>query len=99
MAAARIGHETRKAKTTRPFAALGLNDSSRVMSFSELNSFSADPRLVHHSVHHHLQKPKALKLSNYLCLAMASGRYCDIHLVTHVCEMVRVLAESMQRQG
>lgn len=58
------------------------------MGFSELNSYRVDPRLVRHSVEFHLRKPKALTVANYLCLAMASGRYCDIHLVTHVCDTV-----------
>lgn len=63
----------------------------RVVSFAELNSRKVDPALVRASVLHYLHTPRTLTSYQFVNLGMASCRHCDVHVVTEVCETVRLL--------
>lgn len=68
----------------------GAEETIPVLTFQELNARSVDPALVRPTVEHYLKTPNTLSRHEFLCLGMASSRYCDIHLVTNVCELVSI---------
>lgn len=63
-----------------------------VVSLDKLNSRSVNPALVRQTVLHYLSNARRLTSYQFVCLGMASSRYCDIHVVTNVCETVRIRA-------
>lgn len=73
--------------------------SDRVVGFAELNSRKVDPALVRPSVLHYLETPRTLTSYQFVNLGMASCRHSDIHVVTEVCETVRILQKNMEKMS
>eukprot|EP00752_Nemacystus_decipiens_P010169 g9062.t1 len=65
-----------------------------IVSLKEINSYRVDPSLVRQSVIHHLAHPERLTRMQFMSLAMASSRHCDIHLAVEVCEKARLTGAS-----